>query len=984
MIYCKQPKGYFRKVSTLVALTAEALHHAHQSGVIHRDIKPTNILLTANDNPKVSDFGLAKVENALSLSRTGDFASTPYYMSPEQAMTRRMGIDHRTDIYSLGVTFYEMLTLERPFQGKSSHDIFKKIMIDEPKQPHKINSRVPRDLSAVCLKAMEKDPGSRYATMLEFAQDLRRFLRGDVTKAKPVGTTRRTWKIVKRRKREFIPWCFVLTAICIIFFFIQENRPFDTTESAYESFLKIQEELDKLLINWENLIEKKPVDIDGLWPKYEALINIKFNLRELSKELSHKPKEISSSLIERIEKENGHYRALCDFYKEINSNKINLTNIDLTKFKLDYLKHLSKNLNSINEKLPDPHRSICLELSNKTQDRITSLENDQDLQEIWASVTDIKNNSNKFLGNTKKLRENLTALSQLREKIPNDNTLKNNEINSVYSYLNEHLELTNKFEDNYKKFLDGKHLFKKNKNKLMEYKTSFEPYTKKYIDDIPPVVYDAFLSDFDWIIFRIDKIASARDSINKIKAGILELPGKKVKINSSLDQLKLILDFVPDELEPEHMKLKESLEGLLKCIETSNEMITRMELEVGPIKSNKETLEVYQTNLDDIEKHITKELHPRYYKMKETVTFKLKSIDSSIKYVTNAISDKKSIKDDKERLEIVKKEVNDCMDFLPKEVKSECRKFLNWINNRSISLMALRAINTSSEKIKDLEAARKTIEDYLSLLKEEIDDRAFSKLEEIEEILMIQGLGFTFMGLYEDLENATLPCYRHNATQLAFVRLPGHDEFWMGASENKAHSENEKPRHKAEIAPFLICRTEVTQEAWQKIMGTLSEKSKPDHPVTNVTWNDCIDFCKKTGLRLPSESEWEYACSAGSERNNDWNSDSSMLDYANYLHCFKKGTDRVGQKRFNAFGLYDMHGNAWEWCQDRWHNNYDKAPSDGSAWESGNISDRVYRGGGFGSTTGCRSTNRARGNPERKSNSVGFRPACTIPATHSS
>jgi len=121
----EQPSGYFREVAKLVSEVADALHHAHESGVIHRDVKPSNILITKDGKSKVTDFGLAKIEDALALSRTGDFAGTPYYMSPEQAMSRRMGIDKRTDIYSLGATLYEMLTLKRPFRGETSHEVLK-------------------------------------------------------------------------------------------------------------------------------------------------------------------------------------------------------------------------------------------------------------------------------------------------------------------------------------------------------------------------------------------------------------------------------------------------------------------------------------------------------------------------------------------------------------------------------------------------------------------------------------------------------------------------------------------------------------------------------------------------------------------------------------------------------------------------------------------------------------------------------------------
>jgi tetratricopeptide (TPR) repeat protein len=192
------PIGYFRVAARLIARVAEALEHAHTSGVIHRDVKPSNILLTMEGDPKVSDFGLAKVEDALSLSRTGDFAGTPYYMSPEQAQSSRVEIDHRTDIYSLGVTLYEMLTLKRPFEGRTSHEVLKKIVTLEPSNPRKKNPRVPQDLAVICLKAMEKDPNQRYQRMEELADDLQRFLQGELILARPAGLTARLWKRVKR------------------------------------------------------------------------------------------------------------------------------------------------------------------------------------------------------------------------------------------------------------------------------------------------------------------------------------------------------------------------------------------------------------------------------------------------------------------------------------------------------------------------------------------------------------------------------------------------------------------------------------------------------------------------------------------------------------------------------------------------------------------------------------------------------------------
>ena len=194
----KRPPGYFREIAKLVAEIAEALQHAHDSGVVHRDIKPSNILLSSGDRPKVTDFGLAKVEDALALSRSGELAGTPFYMSPEQAASQRIGIDHRTDIFSLGVTLYELLTLELPFSGDSQQEILKKILLNDPRPPRAASDRVPRDLEVICLKAMEKSPDARYCTMADFAEDLLRFHSGDVINAKPVWSFVRFCRRIRR------------------------------------------------------------------------------------------------------------------------------------------------------------------------------------------------------------------------------------------------------------------------------------------------------------------------------------------------------------------------------------------------------------------------------------------------------------------------------------------------------------------------------------------------------------------------------------------------------------------------------------------------------------------------------------------------------------------------------------------------------------------------------------------------------------------
>lgn len=192
------PKGYDRQVATLVALLADGLQAAHEAGVIHRDLKPQNILVAADDTPKIADFGLARVSQDSFLSVTGDFAGTYHYMSPEQVTAKRMGLDHRTDIFSLGVVLYELLTLRLPFEGDSTHQISEKILYLDPPDPVRIRSQCPRDLSSICGKALEKAPSRRYQTMAELAADLRRHLANEPILARPPGPLALTGKWARR------------------------------------------------------------------------------------------------------------------------------------------------------------------------------------------------------------------------------------------------------------------------------------------------------------------------------------------------------------------------------------------------------------------------------------------------------------------------------------------------------------------------------------------------------------------------------------------------------------------------------------------------------------------------------------------------------------------------------------------------------------------------------------------------------------------
>jgi tetratricopeptide (TPR) repeat protein len=190
--------AYFDTVARMVAEVADALDYAHRNGVVHRDIKPSNLLLSPAGRLCVSDFGLARVTEQPGMTITGEMVGTPRYMSPEQIAAGRVPVDHRTDIYSLGATLYELLTLQAPFAAEHREQLLAQIINQEPRPPRRVDAKVPVDLETICLKAMDKDPARRYPSAGQMAEDLRRYLSRFAILARRAGPLTKARKWVKR------------------------------------------------------------------------------------------------------------------------------------------------------------------------------------------------------------------------------------------------------------------------------------------------------------------------------------------------------------------------------------------------------------------------------------------------------------------------------------------------------------------------------------------------------------------------------------------------------------------------------------------------------------------------------------------------------------------------------------------------------------------------------------------------------------------
>src|SRR5438128_7093888 len=215
-----------RQAAELIAKVARTVHYAHEHGILHRDIKPGNILVDEKGEPHLTDFGLARlVETESTMTRTMEVLGTPSYMAPEQAVGNNAAVSKVTDVYGLGAVLYQLLTGHPPFAGGTTYETIRLLLETEPRQPRLWNPKIDRDLSTICLKCLDKDPRRRYASALALAEDLERWLRNEPIRARHTGIFTRARKWVRRNPTTALLFALSLIFAATVGVMIWKSRP---------------------------------------------------------------------------------------------------------------------------------------------------------------------------------------------------------------------------------------------------------------------------------------------------------------------------------------------------------------------------------------------------------------------------------------------------------------------------------------------------------------------------------------------------------------------------------------------------------------------------------------------------------------------------------------------------------------------------------------------------------------------------------------
>ena len=356
---------YVNSIIRLIVQAADGLHAAHQFGVIHRDVKPSNLMVDQTGKLWITDFGLARFQTDQSVTQSGEILGTLHYMSPEQASGRNALVDERSDVYSLGVTLYELLTLKRPFEGAAQHEVIQLIEQGHFRRPRLINSGIPSDLENVLLKAMSVDREDRYDNASELADDLRLFLEGKPTRAKRPKFIQQVSKWTRRHQRAVVvSGTVMMMAVAGLtasnFLLSQQKRETETAlERSQANLLLAQGAVEEFVEDVDRLLEPRAGSqhvrerlLQRSLQYYEAIIVQAGDSNQLQNDIA-----IAKTKMAAISGMQGDWQEALDGFESAAAIFAAQLHDDPT-VRVDYVRCIS-NIGSMHRRLNDPSLAVA-------------------------------------------------------------------------------------------------------------------------------------------------------------------------------------------------------------------------------------------------------------------------------------------------------------------------------------------------------------------------------------------------------------------------------------------------------------------------------------------------------------------------------------------------------------------------------------------------------------------------------------------------
>jgi len=846
-----------QEAARLMEQTARAIAYAHGRGVIHRDLKPANVLVSQENQVRVTDFGLAKrLQDDSGLTVTGIPMGTPSYMPPEQAEGRWGEVTVRSDVYSLGATLYALLTGRPPFQAATRSETMLQVSHRDPLPLRQLNPSLPRDLETVCAKCLEKDPRRRYGSADDLAEELKRFLEGRPVQARPVGKPERLWRWCKRNPvvaglTAAVAFSLVVGIVASSCFAIRATNNANGWQNAAEEAVAEKERAEKQLLRSE-------------WLLYAN--------------------QIASALREwETNNVSGSWQYL------------DACRADFRGWEYDYLYTLfTKNQRTFKGHTgfvhsvafsPDGKRIVSGSGTPDNTVRVWDATSGQELLTLTGHMGQV--DSVAFSPDGKRIVSAGYSL-KVWDATTGENTLT---LTPPILYVNS---------------------------------VAFSPDGKRIVsgsDDSMLKVWDA-TSGQETLTFKgharlVNSVAFSPDG-RRIVSGSDDMTVKVWNATSGQEMLTLkghagivlSVAFSPDGKRI----VSSSGDGTTKVWDATAIKLTQ-----------------------SVERYVY-----------DGSSFTLYSCEGKSEWTESKADGSSGFR------------------FV------EVGRGNNWIflldSSRKILMrLPIRGgmCYRSTDNGKTWNASQYVDRDGKTGSQSAKTSMPQGRVSAGEKEVMFD--------LVPDVK-----------LEMTFIPV---GEFLMGSSDsNKNVPPSEKPQHRVRITkPFYVGKYLVTQEQWKAVMSdNPSYFPGSKNPVEHVNWHDCQQFLGKLNekfgvgrgkFQLPTEAQWEYACRAGSTWQFSFGDDESRLDeYAWYRENSGGKPHPVGEKKPNAWGLYDMYGNVWEWCAD-WYDEgyYAKSPTDDPEGPSMGTA-RVNRGGGWrDSAGGCRSAIRSNVPPETRNSGLGFR-----------